>query len=108
MPESGSAAAAAPAFTLDVRGTDLRPRGDLVFATAREALARLLAVLPASHDSLAVDLSGIRRGDSAGLAALVEWRAEALRRGVHLRFTGAGDDLHALARLADLDAELFA
>jgi len=103
MPESR----APQAFSLTVRGKELVLAGDLVFATARAALARMLEALPATCDSLAVDLSRIRRGDSAGLAALVEWRATALRRGVHLRFTGAGADLQALARLADLDAELF-
>lgn len=104
MPES----TAAPSFALTVQGKDLHLRGELVVTTARDAHQRLLAALPSACDSLAVDLSGIRRGDSAGLAVLVEWRAEALRRGVHLRFNDAGEDLHALARLADLDAELFA
>lgn len=97
-----------PSFVLAAHGKELHLSGELVFATARDAFERLRSALPSACDSLAVDLSGIHRGDSAGLAALVEWRAEALRRGVHLRFTGAPDDLHALARLADLDAELFA
>ncbi len=103
MPESSP-----PVFALVAHGRDLQLSGELVFATARDAFSQLLGALPASCDSLAVDLSRIRRGDSAGLAALVEWRAEAVRRGVHLRFTSAPDDLHALARLADLDADLFA
>ncbi|MFB9067945.1 STAS domain-containing protein [Pseudofulvimonas gallinarii] len=96
-----------PAFSLVSEGKDVRLSGDLVFATARAAFERMAACLPAACESLAVDLSGIRRGDSAGLAALIEWHAAAVRRGVHLRFNGVGEDLHALARLADLDAELF-
>lgn len=92
----------------DAVGVDgaVRLRGGLVFATATAAFAKLLALLPRSG-SLAVDLSGLASSDSAGLATLIEWRAEAARRGLHLRFAGAGKDLHALARLADLDAELF-
>ncbi len=81
--------------------------GDLVLATAAAALADLLAKLP-SGGSLAVDLTGIRGSDSAGLAVLVEWRAEAGRRGVHLRLCHPPVGLRALARLSDLDAELFA
>ncbi len=104
MPET----AVTPAFSLRVEGKDVRLAGELVFATARDAYERMLACLPSACESLAVDLSGVHRGDSAGLAALIEWHAAAVRRGVHLRFNGAGDDLHALARLADLDAELFA
>lgn len=84
----------------------LQLHGDLVFATAAAALDTLEAALPASG-SLAVDLAGLGRSDSAGLAALVEWQAQARRRGVHLRLSGAADDLRALARLSDLDAELF-
>jgi phospholipid transport system transporter-binding protein len=103
MPE----AARPPAFDFVVRGKDLQLRGELVFDTARDAYQKLSDCLPRSCDSLAVDLSGIRRGDSAGLAVLVEWRALALGRGIHLRFNAAPDDLHALARLSDLDAELF-
>lgn len=81
--------------------------GDLVLATAAGALTELLAALPASG-SLAVDLAGVRGSDSAGLAVLVEWRAEAGRRGVHLRLCHPPPGLQALARLSDLDAELFA
>lgn len=87
-------------------GSGLALAGVLLFANAPQALRRLLAALPAAG-SVAVDLSGIAEGDSAGLATLVEWRAQALRRGVHLRLSGAPEGLRALARLSDVDAELF-
>lgn len=80
--------------------------GSLVFANAGRGLRELLAALPA-RGSVAVDLSGLGDGDSAGLATLVEWRAQALDRGVHLRLSGAPEGLRALARLSDVDAELF-
>lgn len=96
----------APAFVVEAEtGGTLRPRGALVFATARTALEQLIARLPAGG-SMAVDLGEVE-GDSAGLAVLVEWRAEANRRGVHLRYGNASAGLRALARLSDLDAELF-
>lgn len=97
---------ARPAFAAAVGNGVIRLSGRLVFATAADAFARLLGEL-SRGGSLAVDLSGLAVSDSAGLAVLIEWRAEAARQGVHLRMFGAGSDLRALARLADLDAELF-
>jgi ABC-type transporter Mla MlaB component len=96
----------APGFSVgSAEGGTLRPRGALVFATARKALEQLIACLP-DGGSMAVDLAQVE-GDSAGLAVLVEWQSEANRRGVHLRYAGASAGLRALARLSDLDAELF-
>lgn len=97
--------AAARDFTIEATAGALRLQGALVFATAKRALDELDARLP-DGGSIAVDLSALD-GDSAGLAVLVEWRAQAARRGVHLRFSGANAGLRALARLSDLDAELF-
>ena len=93
-------------FVAETREGGVRLSGALVFASATSAFRQLVALLPASG-SLAVDLSGLAASDSAGLAALVEWRAQAIRRGVHLRFAKPNPDLRALARLSDLDAELF-
>lgn len=95
-----------PAFDAIIVDGVVRLTGGLVFTTAAAAFAKLLALLPRSG-SLEVDLSALESSDSAGLAALVEWRAEAAKRGLHMCFAGAGKQLHALARLADLDAELF-
>ncbi len=80
--------------------------GELVFATARSALAELGARL-SEGASIVADLGGLRRSDSAGLAALVDWSAQARRRGIPLRLVNAGSDLRALARLADLEADVF-
>lgn len=84
----------------------VRLNGALVFSTATSAFAELMALL-AKQGSVSADLSGLSHSDSAGLAVLIEWRAEAIRQGVHLRYVGAQPNLRALARLADLDAELF-
>ena len=100
------AAAAALPFSAEKFQGGFRLHGALVFASAAAAFRNLVALLPTSG-SLAVDLSGLTASDSAGLATLVEWRAQAIRRGVHLRFSGPNADLRALARLSDLDAELF-
>ncbi len=104
--KADDAIAVAPPFAAEAHTGGVRLHGALVFASATAAFRQLVALLPASG-SLAVDLSGLAASDSAGLATLVEWRAQAIRRGVHLRFSGPNADLRALARLADLDAELF-
>lgn len=80
--------------------------GNLVFETAGAALADLDARL-LERSSIIADLAGLARSDSAGLAVLVEWRAQARKRGIPLRLVNAGTGLRALARLADLEAELF-
>lgn len=87
--------------------SSLRLNGALVLATAARALTDLIGRLPEAG-SVAVDLSGLADSDSAGLAVLVEWRAEAVQRGIHLRLCQPPPGLCALARLSDLDAELFA
>lgn len=47
----------------------------------------------------AVDLAGVSRADSAGLALLLEWQAQSTRRDRKLEFHNVPDDLLRLARL---------
>ena len=94
------------AFKVDGDRDHLALSGDLVFATARSALTQLDARL-SNGASIVADLGGLSRSDSAGLAVLVEWSARARRRGIPLRLVNAGSGLRALARLADLEADLF-
>lgn len=49
-----------------------------------------------------VDLVGVTRADSAGLAMLLEWVGEAQRRGGHVTFDNVPEQMHALARLTGL------
>ena len=107
-PERTSTAVATPVFQASRDGDCLRLSGQLVFATAAHALEQLVAALPGDCASLVADLGGLTGSDSAGLAALVQWRAEAFRQGTPLRLVNAPDGLRALARLADLEAELLA
>jgi len=97
---------AAGGFVVNGDRDHLALSGDLVFATARSALAELAARL-GEGASIVADLGGLSRSDSAGLAVLVEWSARARRRGIPLRLVNAGSGLRALARLADLEADLF-
>jgi phospholipid transport system transporter-binding protein len=73
--------------------------GELTFATADKVLERARAAL-AGEGALELDLSGVTRADSAGVALLLQLTRDARARGRSVRFT------HAPAQLARL-AEFF-
>ena len=50
-----------------------------------------------------IDLSGLTRGDCAGLSLLVDWLAVAESSGGELRYTGLPEKFERLARVAGLD-----
>lgn len=79
-------------------------RGALTFRTARranESARRTLADCPA--ESIEVDCAGVAESDSAGLAVLLNWLARAQRAGRGLRFSNLPAEIHALARISDVD-----
>lgn len=69
-----------------------------------------LPPLLARADQLAagevVDLSGVQRADSAGLAFLIELARRARRRGGSLRFQGAAPQVRALVEFFELESAL--
>jgi len=84
---------AAPYFSVesDTLGT-LRVTGAITFANAARALN--------------IDLAALEDADSATLAVLIAWSAQARRRGAALRYQRAPQGLRNLARLCDVDALL--
>ena len=75
--------------------------GELTFATVSTMLTDGPKVDPTK--SAVVDLSGLTRGDSAGLSLLVEWLASARASGGVLRYIGLPKNFARLARVAGLD-----
>ena len=75
--------------------------GELTFATVTEMLTAGPKVNPTKP--AVVDLSGLTRGDSAGLSLLVEWLAAARASGGVLRFTGFPENFARLARVTGLE-----
>jgi phospholipid transport system transporter-binding protein len=76
--------------------------GELGFATVPEVLEsgrRLFS----GGGTLTLDLSGVSRVDSAGLALLVEWVREGRRQGRTLAFTGVPEQLLSIARISGLE-----
>ena len=80
--------------------------GPLVFATARRARAAGLAAVRAAQSALVIDCAALGPTDSAGLAVLLDWLAEARQTGRHLRFENLPEDLLRLARISAVDGLL--
>ena len=75
--------------------------GELTFATVTGMLAAGPKVDP--RNPAVVDLSGLTRGDSAGLSLLIEWLAAVRASGGVLRYTGLPEKFARLTRVAGLD-----
>ena len=76
--------------------------GELSFATVREVL-RLSQPLFREAKEINIDLSAVASADSAGLALLIEWYRSAAHAGKKIRFMGVPAQLHALAKISDVD-----
>ena len=71
--------------------------GELSFAGARDALAKARGAVEEGQGPVELDLSGVTRVDSAGLALLLELARLAKARGRELRCTRAPEQLRRLA-----------
>ncbi len=76
--------------------------GALDFTTARQALD---AVVPHinSNAVLDIDLAGVTKSNSAGLALIIEWLASARRAGHTVTFHHIPDGLRQLAGVCQVD-----
>ncbi len=89
--------------------TETRPgywqlAGELTFATATDAWQPLLDCL--NQPTIQLDVSALTRVDSAGLATLVAWFAEAGRQQRTVQVVGASCQLSQLARVGGVDGIL--
>lgn len=71
--------------------------GELSFARVVEVLEQARPALRGGTGPFAVDLAGVTRVDSAGLALLLELARDARAAGRELRFTHAPEQLRRLA-----------
>ncbi|MDX9766411.1 MAG: STAS domain-containing protein [Ectothiorhodospiraceae bacterium] len=87
----------------------LEPAGDGRWRLAGElSFASVGSLLPDGRELLnggevVLDLSGVTRADSAGVALLVEWLRQARAAGVTLRYAGLPPQMRSLIDLSDLD-----
>ena len=68
--------------------TDLWQQGDAMFS---------------EHTVVEIDLAGVTRTDSAGLALLVEWLREAARQGGRIEFLNLPPQMLAIAKVTNLE-----
>ena len=80
--------------------------GELSFANAGSALRKTLAVLGKFEDDLVIDLAGVQRADSAGVALLIELVRAAGKRGIGLHFTNIPRQVQALAAVSGVNGLL--
>ena len=88
---------------------DLRELGDgcyelsgtMSFGTADRILTASEQIFGA-YENLSIDLSQVRRADSAGLALLLEWKARAKKRAGEIRYSGIPDSIRAIAMTTEV------
>jgi phospholipid transport system transporter-binding protein len=76
--------------------------GELGFATVPSVVRHAGAEMR-GLDAIRVDLKGVTRADSAGLALLVEWLRESERAGVPITFVNVPTQLLSIARVCGLE-----
>lgn len=76
--------------------------GELDFFSVPDVLAATRACRP-DDGSVRVDLKGVTRADSAGLALLLEWLRRAERNGCDISFVNVPEQLMSIARVCGLD-----
>jgi phospholipid transport system transporter-binding protein len=81
-----------------------RLEAPLTFATVPALRRAGLARIVASRSELTFDLEHVAVSDSAGLALLIDWLAEARAHRRTLHYGKAPESLRALARLSDVDS----
>ncbi len=76
--------------------------GEMTFETAERILAASEDPFE-EHTRIEVDLSGITRADSAGLALLLEWITWANHTVREIRYTGMPERIVAIARTTEVE-----
>ncbi len=75
--------------------------GDMSFETANQIL-KSSERLFRKHAALEIDLSGVGKADSAGLALMLEWKAQAGQRGAPIQFIDIPESLLAVAKTSEV------
>ena len=76
--------------------------GELNMVTVPALLQAMDSQFPATGNEVHIDLAGVTRSDSAGLALLVEWLRLAKTRNTRLQFHNLPSQLRDIARVSDL------
>lgn len=90
------------AFQATRDGNTISVAGQLDFQTASSALNEVVELMQAPGN-LTIDLAGVSRSNSAGLALLIEWLAIAKRQDRQLSFTNIPDSLRQISSVCQVD-----
>lgn len=101
----GASAASEGAAVTEGNGV-LSATGSLTFDTVPRLLDQTRPWLQKPGGAIAVDLKGVTRADSAGLALLVEWLRLARLKDRPLTFSNVPEQLRSLIRVNGLDRAL--
>lgn len=71
--------------------------GAMSFATANDILKKSEPLF-GDHAALEIDLAKVEKADSAGLALIIEWKSQAVKREAAIRFSNVPEHLLAIAR----------
>jgi phospholipid transport system transporter-binding protein len=77
--------------------------GELTFSTVTALNGHAEKLFASQSGDLTIDLGGVNRADSAGLALLIEWLRWARQHGVALRFRHMPTQMRTIAAVSDLD-----
>ncbi|RAO76843.1 STAS domain-containing protein [Dyella jiangningensis] len=94
--------AAAPMQVDDITPDTVRVSGVLIFANAAKALD-VMAAAVAREGRRVLDLSGVTRSDSAGLACVLAVLSEAAERGRPLTVRNMPEGMHLLASVCEVE-----
>jgi phospholipid transport system transporter-binding protein len=92
-----------PDFKLEDRGDGrFAVSGEMTFDTAERILKESEGPFEA-HTQLEIDLSGVTKSDSAGLALLLEWVTWANHTVREIRFVGMPERIAAIAKTTEVE-----
>lgn len=86
----------------DNAGRTVRVEGELDADSVPARLRQSAGWFNRGRDTV-IDLGGVTRADSAGVALLLEWIRKAEKSGATLRFTGAPSQMRAIINFCALD-----
>ncbi len=78
--------------------------GRLDFTTAKSALSVVNEQMQAHPEASVIDLAGVTHSNSAALALMIEWLAEAQRNNRQIQFTNIPDSLRQISTVCQVDS----
>ena len=77
--------------------------GELTFETVPVKYGQIQTLLHQQSADLIIDLSGVIRADSAGVAMVMEWVRLARQNDKHIEFLNAPDQMMSIIRMSGLE-----